>query len=135
MSGIFNASIFNNTIFNTGESSAVDVVKTGTGGIDGEGTGGTKRKGIVKPLGTLGLPRKGKKAVEARVDESREIQAEIASRLAREFAEESVALETRPIASMSMAEIDFEIGAILRKQIRTEEDEAALILLMIAAAL
>lgn len=135
MSGIFNPVIFNNTIFNTGDAGAVvpDVVKTGTGGIDGGTTGGgLKRKGIVKPLGTLGLKRK----VESRVDESREIQSEIASRLAREFAEETIAIEARPpIASMSMQEIEFEIGALLRKQFRTQQDEDVLILLMIAAAL
>ena len=128
MSGIFNPNVFNATIFNTGESS--EVIKTGTGGIDGGGKG--KHKGIVKPLGTLGLPKKTRKAVEVRVDESREIQAEIASRLAREFSEE---VEQKPIAKMTMAEVESEIGTLLRKQIRTEEDETMLILLMMAASL
>lgn len=128
MSGIFNASIFNNTIFNTGVSGAIVVpeVKTGTGGID---PGETRRRGIVKPLGTLGVPRK--KSIEARIDDSRVIQAEIVSRLAREFSETIEA--SPPISQMTMAEIEFEIGTLLRKQIRTQDDEAMLILLMIAA--
>lgn len=126
MSGIFNASIFNNSAFNTGGAGAVvtpDVVKTGTGGID--------PYNIVKPLGTLGLPRK-KKSVEARIADSRAIQAEVAAQIAREFSEE---LALPPIRTMSMAEVHFEIGTLLRKTIRTQEDEATLIILMIAAAL
>lgn len=124
MSGIFNASIFNNAVFNTGTAGAVvtpDVVKTGTGGID-------PRRRIVKPLGTLGVPRKGKAVVDARIADSRAIQAEVAAQIAREFSEESS-------RTMSMAEVHFEIGTLLRKAIRTQEDEATLIILMIAAAL
>lgn len=136
MSGIFNASIFNNAAFNTGASGAAVVpdVKTGTGGIDpGEGA---KRRSIVKPLGTLGLPKKkGKVAgtVEARVEESRSIQAEIASRLAKEFTEESAAIETRAVTEMTMREVEVEIGVLLKKKLRTEEDDVMLLLLMTAA--
>lgn len=124
MSGIFNASIFNNAAFNVGDVGATDVVKTGTGGIDPK-----KHKGIYKPLGTLGLP---KKKVEQRVDDSRQIQAEVAAKLAEEFSEE---IKAKPIPKMTMAEVEYEIGALLKKTLRTQEDETMLVLLMIAAAL
>lgn len=121
MSGIFNASIFNNAAFNTGASIVVDdVVKTGTGGIDP----GKKHKGIVKPLGTLGLPRKAKQAVDARIQDAKVQQAEIASRLAKEFS-----------VDMTMEEVHSEIGTLLRKTIRNQEEDAILILLMMAAAI
>lgn len=134
---IFARSVFNTLIFNTGDEDGVApsvvVVKTGTGGLDpGEGL---KRR-IVKPTGILHLPEKGRKGVEDRIDETQAIQAEIAARLAREFTEETVAIEARPpIAEMSMREIEFEIGALLRKELRTREDEAILVLLLIAASL
>lgn len=131
---IFNKSIFNIGIFNTGDDDAapaVEVVtKTGTGGID-PGEGLKRRYPPVKPAGLLHLPKK-KAAVEQRVEDSRDIQAEIAARLAREFTEEGI--EPPPIASMSMAQIDAEIGFLLRKKLRTDEDEVLLLLLMVAAS-
>lgn len=109
-----------------------DVVKTGTGGIDpGDGL---KRR-IVKPTGILHLPKKkgGDKRVEARVEDSQNIQAEIAARLAREFSEETVAIEARPPAiEMSLVEVEAEIGLLLRKKLRTEDEEVMLLLMMAA---
>lgn len=129
MAGIFNAGIFNNAIFNTGDAAQVvveEVVKTGTGGID--------PRRIVKPTGLLHLPKKktpDKAGVQQRIDESREIQAEIAARLAKEFSEESSAIpEFKPIVEMTMAEVEAEIGLLLRKKIRSDEDEVILLLLM-----
>ena len=108
-------------------------VKTGTGGIDpGEGL-----RRIVKPTGLLHLPKKARADVEARIDDSRAIQAEIAGRLAREFSEETAALEAfqpfQPIDEMSLSEIDAEIGLLLKLKLRREEDEIMLLLLMSAA--
>src|SRR2546426_494036 len=117
MSGIFNAGIFNNAAFNTGTAVVTPVVKTGTGGIDPP-----RRKTIVKPLGPLSRKRS---VVDARVEDSRAIQAEVAAQIAKEFSEERVS------RTMSMAEVHFEIGTLLKKAIRTQEDEATLILLMI----
>ena len=133
MAGIFNAAIFNNAIFNVGDvGAAPEVVKTGTGGIDP----GAERRRPVKPTGLLRLPKKeGRKDVSDRVEESAAIQAEIAARLAREFGEESSALADRESIEMSLAEIDREIGVLLRKKMRTEEDEILLLLLMACAAL
>ena len=109
---IFNPQIFNNAIFNTGEFVIPEVpIKTGTGGID-----------IYKPTGLL--RRKKKKLqdqIEERVEESRDIQIEIAKRLAVEF-------EEKPIPQMSLREIETEIGVLLRRQ----EDEEAVIYIIAA---
>lgn len=99
-----------------------------------------------KPTGILDRPRKeGRKEVEDRVDESRQIQAEIAGKLAYEFTEESSSLEAKriedaqasaarrkEIAQMSAAEIEKEIGILLKKKMKDEEDIISLTLLMIA---
>lgn len=135
MAGIFNNSIFNTIIFNTGDAGAVEeVVKTGTGGIDpGEGL---KRRIPVKPTGLLHLPpKRGKQvpAVEERIEEAARERAEIAGRLAREFTEETRLLERPPIATMTMAEVEAEIGVLLRKKLRTEEEDILLLMLMAAS--
>lgn len=132
MAGVFSPSIFNTVIFNTGDVSAVvAVVKTGTGGIDPE----ELERYTIKPTGLLHLPKKeGRKGVQDRVDESRGIQAEIAERLAREFTEETALLDQPPVETMSMAQVDAEIGFLLRKKLRTDEDEVILLLLMAAAS-
>ena|SRR6185295_6075467 len=76
--------------------------------------------GIIKPTG-LG-PRRKKKPEMALVPE-------------RDFGSvEARTPEPPPIVTMSQAEIDMEIGLILRKKIRTEGDEIVLLLLMAAAA-
>jgi hypothetical protein len=110
------------------------LVKTGTGGIDPQ-----RRRSIVKPTGTLHLPKKSKQTrVDERVDDSREIQAEVAAKLAREFGDENAALRAKPqaapVAQMSMLEVEREIGQLLRKKLRTEEDELMMLVLMAAAA-
>lgn len=114
-------------------------VKTGTGGID---PGGGKKRVPFKPTGLLDRPKisvkQGRKEVSDRVEESRQIQAEIAGKLAREFGEETEALEALEdqkqlmLAEMSQAQIDFEIGVLLRKKMKSEEDELMLILMMAA---
>ncbi|HEY4697759.1 MAG TPA: hypothetical protein VIH29_07115 [Gallionella sp.] len=124
--------VFNSAVFYSGVYFTDSAVKTGTGGIDpGEGN---KRRRIIKPTGLLHLPKKeGRKDVVERIEESREIQAEIAGRLAKDFAAGNAVLEAAQTLEMSVAEIDAEIGMILRKKIRTEEDEMILLLLMAAA--
>jgi hypothetical protein len=138
----FGGAFFDGGFFGAGTDDAT--VKTGTGGIDpGEG----HRRVPFKPTGIVDRPKisvkRGRKEVEDRVDESRQIQAEIAEKLAREFgeetqaAEEAQAIEDRRqlmLAEMSQAQIDFEIGVLLRKKIKTAEDELILVLLMAAAA-
>lgn len=120
--------------YQLGEAASA-VAKTGTGGIDQ--ITGKKRYPPVKPTGLLHLPKKARekrKRVEERVEESRELQAEIAARLAREFAEETAEITAfKPMAEMSMAQIDAEIGLLLRKKLRNDEDEMMLLLLMAAS--
>lgn len=125
---------FGGQFFGGGFFGSVDVaVKTGTGGID------PKRR-IVKPTGLLHLPKKGKlsEAIEDRLKDSFQEQTEIAAKLAREFSEETQRIgdeqAAQDIVEMSMAEVDREIGILLRKKLRTQEDEILLLLLMVAAA-
>jgi len=105
-----------------------DVVKTGVGGIQP----GENRYGI-KPTGLDGYrPKAGRKDVEDRVEEARELHAEIAGKLARELRGEIDQAE-QAIATMTMAEVDREIGVLLRKVQRTQDEEVLLLMLMAIA--
>ena len=127
---VFNSAVFYSEVYFTDGAAPDVVIKTGTGGIDPVAS----RRRIVKPTGILHLPKKeGRKDVVDRIEESREIQAEIAGRLAKDFAAGNAVLEAAQTLEMSVAEIDAEIGMILRKKIRTEEDEMILLLMMAAA--
>src|SRR3990167_5347633 len=113
----FGGAFFGGEFFNTAIEPDTTPVKTGTSGID--------PRRIVKPTGLLRVPRKeGRKAVVDRVDESRQIQAEIAGKLAREFTEESeriwVEAAPPPISLMTQAEISREIGVRLRKKLQDD---------------
>lgn len=134
MAGIFNSSIFNNEIFNTGDVAPTADVSTG-----GKGDNGRDERRIFKPTGLIDRPKiKARKDVEDRVAEAREIHAEVHEQVAREFGEETQRLALRPVAppveTMSLREIDAEIGMLLRKTMRMQEDEIVLLLLMAAAA-
>ena len=87
----------------------------------------------VKPTGLLERRKEVRKTVEERVEESAQIQAEVAGELAKQLREEIDVLESRPVERMTFQEIDREIGVLLRKKIRTEEDEILLLLLIAAA--
>jgi hypothetical protein len=84
---------------------------------------GKKRKLIYKPTG---LPPFRRKTVEDRVQETREIE--------RETLEPEVVPDSPPVYMMSMVDIEAEIGALLRKKLRTEDEEIMLLLLLVAAA-
>lgn len=137
MAGIFN-NLFNANIFNGAEPAdgptppPVIDVKTGTGGIDGD----AKRRRIYKPTG-LTEPRKAR--LEERIDDSREIQAEIAGRLAKEFAEELEEVEIQespPIEEMTPEEIAYEIGVLLRKKLKQQQqEEEEMFAMMLAVAI
>lgn len=116
---------------------SLETAKTGTGGIDPVRRG---RKSIVKPTGTLHLPKKQRREpsiADVRAEEARRIQAEVSEKLATEFGVENAELAARaampPVAAMSMLDIEQEIGALLRKKIRTQEDELLLLVMMAAA--
>ena len=115
---IFNPAIFNNLIFNTGESS--EVVKTGTGGIDSS----RKRKIIYKPTGLL-AKRTTKEVIEERLEETRETHEEIREEIALSFREE------KPIEKMTFAEVDQEIGRLLRKKLDQEDEEMMILMVML----
>lgn len=130
MATAFQSDAFQNSVFQVDAA----VTKTGVGGIDPE----EKYRRIVKPIGLLHLPQKrGRKDTADRIDESMQIAADVAAKLAREFTDESAqtAAERRAqaILDVSMSEADREIAVLLRKKLRTEEDEI-LILLLIAAS-
>ena len=105
----------------------------------GKGDNSSRRKGTFKPTGLLNRPaRKVESDVDRRVQESREIQAEVHAKVAREFGEETEKLslrqEFRPVVQMSLREIDAEIALLLRKKLRTEDEEIVLLMLIAAAA-
>ena len=121
----------------TGNRSAANPTPTPTTDagppLGGKGDNEKRRHQPYKPTGLLHLPKKAPKVSE-RIDYSREIQAEIAARLAKEFTEEEVVRQEQvEVARMSAAEVDLEIGVLLRKKVRTEEEEVVLLLLMAAA--
>lgn len=132
---VFNGAVFYGGVFFT-DGVAPDVVKTGTGGID-PGEGLKRQRAAVKPTGLIDRPRKvieGRKDVEDRVDESRQLQAEIAGKLAREFSDETqqIAAEQETAAILA-AQMDAEISLLLHKKLRTQEEETVLLLLLAAA--
>lgn len=125
MSGIFNSFIFNNQVFNTGTAgptppAVIADAKPGGGGIE-----------AYKPTGFTGRKKLKLKKHDERIEEFQDAQIEIAAKLAREFTSE---VEPKPVAIMSMAEVEAEIGMLLReKNARTEEDELMLMLLIAQA--
>lgn len=110
----------------------VNVTKVGTGGID-------PQRRIYKPTGVLHLPKKGKlpPKVEQRVEETAQVQAEIAGKLAKEFAADNLA--RAPVEET--INIDA-INAVAREKLLAEqarlkkrkEEENLRILLMIGSS-
>lgn len=98
-------------------------------------------KRIFKPLGLP--PERRKKAkqqtkVDDRVADTAAMEAEIAARLAQEFEDGSRRIEeqaeAKRIVEMSQAEIDFEIAFLLKKKLRTRDEQFLLTVLLIAGA-
>ena len=126
MTGIFNSFIFNNQVFNTGTAgptppAVVVDAKPGGGGID-----------VYKPTGLTRKKLKLKK-VDERIEEFQDAQIEITRKLREEFTDNVPRPTLLPVGSMSMVEIDREIGMLLHEKIRTEEEEMLLMLLIAAA--
>jgi hypothetical protein len=97
---------------------------SGGGGVDPDPSGG-----IFKPTGLVDRPPKAAKtSVDRRVEETREIHAEVSAKLAREL-HDTPDIQP-PIVTMTLAEVDAEIGTLLRKVQRTQEEEALLLMLM-----
>lgn len=93
------------------------------------GTGGIDPPRIYKPTGLLERPAKKPKAdarVEARVQESHDIAVEVAQEAKRAFDVE----DYLPIERMTVAQVDAEIGRLMHKRIKTEEENVALLILL-----
>ena len=116
----YNGAFFGGEFFNAGGDTPVVVVKTG-------GKGDNKRRRIVKPTGLL--DRKATPSIQERIEESAQLHTEAKIQAREQFLDLPV---FQPIETMSQAEIDFEIGILLRRKIRTEEDEILLLMLMMA---
>lgn len=125
------------------QDNAFQIDDTASGGKGDNAGGKESRHPSFKPTGLVDRPRKpvkeGRKEVSDRVDESRQIEAEIAGRLAKEFSEETLNIQQEPppvapVEEMTLAEVELEIGVLLRKKLRTQEDEILILLLMAAAA-
>ena len=100
------------------------------------GKGDNQRRSTYKPTGLVERTLKARPSVQDRVEDTGQIQAEIAGKLARELRGEIEAFEKfekQPVTRMSISDIDAEVGSLLRKKIRTEEEEIILLLLMAAA--
>lgn len=99
------------------EATTEENVRTGGKGDN------AKRRTIFKPTGLP--PYRVRKTVEERVQETAQIH--------REVIEGKVLVEVeepRPLIQMTMREIDAEIGELLRKKLRTEDEEVMLMLLL-----
>lgn len=102
------------------------------GGLDSSGKGDNapaRARQTYKPTGIFDRPKlKAKSKVAERLAESAEIHAEVIAEAKQQFLEQPAA----PVA-MSMMQIDMEIGRLLRKAMRTDDDEVMLLILMAAA--
>lgn len=97
----------------------------------------TPKGRIYKPTGLVDRKREipeGRKTVDERVADSIEIQAEAAQAIAQQLREQREAPVAVPIEQMSLAEIEREVGLLMRKKLRTEEDEVIMLLLIAVAA-
>lgn len=100
------------------------------GGLGGGGKGDNapSARAIFKPTGIADRPKlKAKQTkIEERLAETAETHAEVIAAAKQEFLE--------PAVTMSLSEIDMEIGRLLQKAMRTDDDEVMLLILMAAAA-
>ncbi len=93
--------------------------KTGTGGIDP--VKAKRKRGVFKPTGLL----------DRRVEETAQIAHEVTERLKEEFLPQEAKLEVpvdeiQPIERVSLSSLEGEIAALMRKQMRTSEEEEML---------
>ena len=101
------------------------------GGLGGGGKGDNapaRARQTYKPTGIVYRPKlKAKQPkIEERLAETSEIHAEVIAEAKQEFLE--------PAVTVSIADIDMEIGRLLQKAMRTDDDEVLLLILMAAAA-
>lgn len=106
------------------DTPAADGVHGGKGdNKEGEGIKKRKKLSVYKPTGLPPIrPARGETAVDLRV-------AETIIEIAREI---DAASEIVPITQMSLAAIEREISALMRMQVRTDQEEAMLLILLAA---
>ena len=99
------------------------------GGLGGGGKGDNAAPNrTFKPTGLVDRTKlKEKTKVEERLAETAEIHAEVIAEAKQEFLSET------PQVTMSLSEIDMEIGRLLRKVMRSDDEEVMLLILMAAA--
>lgn len=128
---------YSGTFYNGGFFGSVDVGPPAGGKDDKRGG---KKGYTIKPLGLMDRPKSKDKAIDARLQDQAQTQADIAGVLAREFRDESDAfieaeIAQKAIADMTAAEIEREIGILIRRKMRREEEEIILLMMMVSAAL
>lgn len=85
---------------------------------------------IYKPTGLVNKP---KSRVQERIEETADIHAEVSQAFHEQLAlEAQVEANDTPTVEMTQAEIDFEIGVLMRKRMRTEDEELMLLMLMVS---
>lgn len=127
----FGGNFFGGEFFNQGSQQVVvEEEATRPRPDDGGRTLKLKGRPIYKPTGLIDRPR----TVKERVEQTAEIAREVVEQSARAFTEPAEPAGPPPISEMTLAEVEREIGVLLRKKVRTEEDELILLLLMAASA-
>lgn len=96
----------------------------------GKGDNERRRRNTIKPTGLVDRKPEGRRGVQERLRETQEIAEEIA----RGVVEVPQPTVEAPVLRISLLELDAEIGRLLRKQMRSEEDEILLLLLMAAVS-
>lgn len=109
--------------------------------LGGKGDGEERaRRGIFKPTGLLDLPTiKARPSVRERAEQSQDVQNEVRAQVYREITKGTPeAPPTPPAATMSLREIDAEIGELMRaamdRRLRQDEEEVLLLLMAASAA-
>jgi hypothetical protein len=119
----FDGPYFEGGFFGANSAPAVEEVVRGG---KGDNEKRRRRLNVFKPTGLPVTSRKPQD-VDQRVADTRDIAAEIEREAG---ARESLHLE--PVTQMSLADIDREIKALMQVQMRTQEEEAMLLILLAA---
>lgn len=128
----FGGAFFNGEFFNSDGPTPPEITLP----VGGKGDNEKRKKSIFKPTGLTEQKAKpklveGRKTIEERIEETRDIAEAVKEVSAQEFAK--VAEYQKPIEIMTLSEIDAEIGALMRKKYRDRDDEEMLMLLMLVA--